>query len=77
MFYVGDSFMKVVFGVKKIMLIIGLVVAGLLCGAYVRNTPAKDLRLNGMDDGERAPLTFQTLNYTENPVDIPNPDRGF
>ncbi len=24
-----------------------------------------------------APLVLQTLDYTENPVDIPNPDRGF
>ncbi len=26
---------------------------------------------------EVAPLVLQALDYTENPVDIPNPDRGF
>ncbi len=26
---------------------------------------------------QQAPLVLQTLDYTENPVDIPNPDRGF
>lgn len=29
------------------------------------------------DDGHQAPLVLQSLDYTENPVDIPNPDRGF
>ena len=27
--------------------------------------------------GSSAPLVPQRLNYTENPVDVPNPDRGF
>src|SRR5690606_12262632 len=26
---------------------------------------------------QQAPLVFQELNYTENPNDVPNPDRGF
>lgn len=26
---------------------------------------------------KKAPLVLQNLNYTENPIDIPNPDRGF
>lgn len=26
---------------------------------------------------QQAPLVLQDLNYTENPVDVPNPDRGF
>jgi len=28
-------------------------------------------------NGEASPLVLQNLDYTENPVDIPNPDRGF
>ena len=27
--------------------------------------------------GPQPPLVLQTLDYTENPVDVPNPDRGF
>ncbi len=27
--------------------------------------------------GQQGPLVPQTLDYTENPVDVPNPDRGF
>jgi hypothetical protein len=56
--------MKRVFRVNEIMLIVGLVLTGLLCVA-------------GADDGKEAPLVLQALDYTENPVDIPNPDRGF
>lgn len=29
------------------------------------------------ENTEKVPLVLQELNYTENPVDIPNPDRGF
>ena len=56
--------MKKVFSVNEIMLIVGLVLTGLLCVAYA-------------DDKKAAPLVLQALDYTENPVDIPNPDRGF
>jgi len=56
--------MKGVFRVNEIMLIVGLVLTGLL---YVARA----------DDGKEAPLVLQALDYTENPVDIPNPDRGF
>jgi hypothetical protein len=56
--------MKRVFRVNEIMLIVGLVLTGLLCVARA-------------DDGKEAPLVLQALDYTENPVDIPNPDRGF
>jgi hypothetical protein len=38
----------------------------LLCATYIVN-----------DDVREAPLVLQKLDYTENPVDIPNPDRGF
>jgi hypothetical protein len=31
----------------------------------------------GTGGGKSGPLVLQALNYTENPVDIPNPDRGF
>ena len=53
--------MKKVFRVNEIMIIVGLVVTGLLFFACA----------------EKAPLVKQALDYTENPVDIPNPDRGF
>ena len=56
--------MEKVFRVKKIMLIVGLVLTGLLIVACA-------------GDREAAPLVKQGLDYTENPVDIPNPDRGF
>ena len=55
--------MKKVFRVNKITLIFGLVLTGLLCDACA-------------DDRKVAPLVFQALDYTENPVDISNPDRG-
>jgi hypothetical protein len=56
--------MKKIFRVNEIILIISLVLTGLLCVARA-------------DDGKEAPLVLQALDYTENPVDIPNPDRGF
>ena len=55
--------MKKVFRVIEIKKIVGLVLTGLLCVVCA-------------NDREAAPLVLQTLNYTENPVDIPNPDRG-
>ncbi|NQV49583.1 MAG: DUF4832 domain-containing protein [Candidatus Marinimicrobia bacterium] len=66
--------MKKVFGVKTPMLIVGLVLTTLLCVACVGKT---DMILKGGQDGDLAPLVLQVLDYTENPVDIPNPDRGF
>ena len=69
--------MKKVFSVNKIMFIVGLLLTGLMCVALAGETPENDTILNGADDGEAAPLVLQSLNYTENPVDIPNPDRGF
>jgi hypothetical protein len=58
--------MKKVFRRNEIRLIAGLVLSGLLCVACA-----------GKGDGELAPFVLQTLDYTENPVDVPNPDRGF
>lgn len=55
--------MKKVFRANKTMLIVVLVLTGLLYAACA-------------DDREVAPLVLQTLDYTESPVDIPNPDRG-
>ena len=55
------------------MLIVGLLLKGLLFVASAGEAP---LKLNDANDNE-APLVLQKLNYTENPVDIPNPDRGF
>lgn len=56
--------MKKVFIENRIIFIVGLLCAGLLyvtCAEYRK----------------AAPLVLQALDYTENPVDIPNPDRGF
>jgi len=69
--------MKKVFGVNNIMLIVGLLLTGLLCVAYAGKAPGNDIVLKGAYDKEVAPLVLQALDYTENPVDIPNPDRGF
>ena len=68
--------MKKVFRVNEIRLMIGLVLTGLLCVAYTGNEPGNGIVLNGTDDRKEAPLVLQPLDYTENPVDIPNPDRG-
>jgi hypothetical protein len=69
--------MKKVLGVNEIMLIVGLVLTSLVCVAYAGKASGNDIILNGADDREAAPLVLQALDYTENPVDIPNPDRGF
>ena len=55
--------MEKVFRNKKIIFI-GLVSTALLAIACA-------------DNKKEAPLVLQTLDYTENPIDIPNPDRGF
>ncbi|HEY5141291.1 MAG TPA: DUF4874 domain-containing protein, partial [Methylococcales bacterium] len=69
--------MKKLFRVNEIRLIVGLLLAGLLCVAYAVKAPGNNIVLNGADDREVAPLVLQALDYSENPVDIPNPDRGF
>jgi hypothetical protein len=69
--------MKKVFSVKKVMIIIGLVLTGLLCIAFAGRAPGNNIVLNVANDKEAAPLVLQALDYMENPVDIPNPDRGF
>jgi hypothetical protein len=57
--------MKKSFIVNPIILIVCVALTGLLCISFIK------------DDVDEAPLVLQSLNYTENPVDIPNPDRGF
>src|SRR4028118_508292 len=64
-------------GVHEIKLIVGLALTGLLCAAYAVKDSGKDILLKGAGDRKAAPLVLQALDYTENPVDIPNPDRGF
>jgi len=55
--------MKIVFRANKMILIVGLALTGLLCVSCTDNKKA-------------TPLVLQALDYTENPVDISNPDRG-
>jgi hypothetical protein len=69
--------MKKLFRVNEIRLIFGLVLTGLLCVSCAVKGPGNEIVLKGADDREAAPLVLQALDYTENPVDIPNPDRGF
>jgi hypothetical protein len=69
--------MKKVLRVNGIMLIVGLVLTGLLCIAFAGRAAGNNNVLNVANDKEAAPLVLQALDYTENPVDIPNPDRGF
>jgi hypothetical protein len=66
-----------VISVGRVRLILRLVVTGVLCIACVRNDSENDVALTGADRVAVAPLVSQALDYTENPVDIPNPDRGF
>ena len=54
--------MKKLIAKNKILLFFFLSLTGFFATAYVQN---------------EAPLVLQKLNYTENPIDIPNPDRGF
>jgi hypothetical protein len=65
--------MKKVLRVNAIKLIVVFVLTG---NAYAGMTPGNGTAANGADESEAAPLVLQDLNYTENPVDIPNPDRG-
>jgi len=67
--------MNEAFRVNAILLIVGLLLTGLLCVASAEKAPGNDIVMNIADDKE-APLVLQALDYTENPVDIPNPDRG-
>ena len=69
--------MKKVSGVKETMSSVGLVLTGLLCVACAGKAPGNGVVLKSADDRKAAPLVLQALDYTENPVDIPNPDRGF
>ncbi|HNW58940.1 MAG TPA: DUF4832 domain-containing protein [bacterium] len=69
--------MKKVSGVLVSRSIIGLALGGFFIIAYAAKAPGNDGVSQGADDKAIAPLVLQALDYTENPVDIPNPDRGF
>ena len=68
--------MKEAFRLNEFPLIAGLMLAGLLFVAVAGKAQESDRGLKGADARKEAPLVFQALDYTENPVDIPNPDRG-
>ncbi len=68
--------MKKVFRMNEFKLILGTLLTGMLCVVYAGKAPGNDIVLKGADDRTVAPLVLQKLNYAENPVDIPNPDRG-
>lgn len=68
--------MKKLFRVNEIRLFVGLALTGLLCVVYAWKDARKDILLKGAGAEKEAPLVLQALDYTENPVDIPNPDRG-
>lgn len=68
--------MKIAPGIKIILLIVGLAFAKRSYVAFAGVVSGKDDVLDTVIVKE-APLVKQALNYTENPVDIPNPDRGF
>jgi len=57
--------MKKEISIHTTILIVCLAFAGLLF-----------FSCTGTGDKDAAPLVLQVLNYTENPIDIPNPDRG-
>lgn len=69
--------MKKAFRINKIMLWIGLAMTGFMSVAYAEQASGKDTELKGAHDKGESPLVLQVLDYTENPIDIPNPDRGF
>lgn len=68
--------MKIAPGIKIILLIGSLAFAKRSYVAFAGVVSGKDDVLDTVIVKE-APLVKQALNYTENPVDIPNPDRGF
>lgn len=69
--------MQKVFGMNRLLLIIGLIFTGWLYGAFTGERRESDTAPKDTHNREVAPLVLQELDYTENPVDVPNPDRGF
>lgn len=61
----------------KLMSIFCLVITSWLSGAYAGNRLFNDSIIKKASKKGVAPLIGQTLDYTENPIDVPNPDRGF
>jgi hypothetical protein len=68
--------MKIVPGVKIVLLTVSLAFAEMSYVASAGTVSGKGVVLDTVIIKE-APLVKQALDYTENPVDIPNPDRGF
>ena len=68
--------MKIVSGVKIIMLIASFTFPKMSDVALAGTVSGKDVMLDSVIVKE-ATLVKQALDYTENPVDIPNPDRRF
>ena len=69
--------MKNMFRINVFRLMLGLVLTGLLCVAYADKDPGNRKAIKSGVRENAAPLVAQKLNFTENPIDIPNPDRGF
>jgi len=69
--------MKVnLWSVKGVKSIIVSALTAWLCVACTGTDAGKTTAVKGAKDSDSAPLVLQALDYTENPVDIPNPDRG-
>jgi hypothetical protein len=62
---------------KKGILAFFVAVIMVLAGVVVSCDNATSNNSDWSDDTASGPLVLQALDYTENPVDIPNPDRGF
>ncbi len=69
--------MKKDFRSNDILLIVIMVLTVLLYIACAGKASRNNLVLHDAAPNNEVPLVLQTLDYTENPVDIPNPDRGF
>ncbi|HOH08059.1 MAG TPA: hypothetical protein PLF89_11060, partial [bacterium] len=68
--------MNKVFRIIESLLIAALVLTAWLSFADARPAPVNGTLPKDTKGRTEAPLVLQTLDYTENPVDIPNPDRG-
>jgi hypothetical protein len=69
--------MKTLIRKSNILLVFFLILIAFLTTAYLRKESSGNILSQNAYDNTAAPLVLQSLNYTENPVDIPNPDRGF
>lgn len=69
--------MSKIFSMKEYLLLLGLLLTGLPGIAGAGQAPENNLAKKDAEDKKSAPLILQALDYRENPIDIPNPDRGF